>query len=110
MFCVFQPILSVYVCTLFEYYTQTIQWNEITCKTVLFAMGKLRNQGTVPARTLPLAVISSVSYVPFTQVTIQPGKERVMEGGRECCQLPMTTPVYLLEPVAAGFSFCISYC
>ncbi len=60
-------------------------------------------------RSLPLAVISSVSYIPFRQVTIQWGKERRMEGGRERCQLPMTAPVDLLKPVAAGFSLCISY-
>lgn len=53
----------------------------------------------------PLAEISCVSCVLFRQATIQSGKERWMEGGKETRQLPVNTPSNLLEPVAAGFSF-----
>lgn len=49
--------------------------------------------------------MSCVSCVLFRQATIQSGKERRMEGGREPRQLPVNAPANLLEPVAAGFSF-----
>lgn len=75
-----------------------------TYNMTAFALDELRTPGH-GARSLTLAVISSVSYIPFRQAAIQSGRERLMEGGRERCQLPMTAPVDLLEPVAAGFSF-----
>lgn len=52
----------------------------------------------------PLAGLSCVSCVLFRQATIQSGKERRMEGGREPRQLPVNAPANFLKPVAAGFS------
>lgn len=52
----------------------------------------------------PLAGLSCVSCVLFRQATVQSGKERRMEGGREPRQLPVNAPANFLEPVAAGFS------
>lgn len=98
-----QTVLPAFTCArLFEH--SIVKWKQIIVKAA-FAMGKLRKQGKMPALCCEqCCILCPVQTAKHSERQ----RKRLMEGGREGCQLPVTAPSRSFETCSSRFFFLIA--